>query len=1579
MAAFDSIVNVEEWISDHYLTTDETKGDSFGKRVAARVREWKAEEDAAESTWQSPVTRLVSTRQKLQRRLAELLSDSSASTVRDAEKTESARETAGQAKTNVAEANDLLRITFGYGKPTTLSADRLGYTIGYEGWRSFGGGAQAGTGTGGLTVIDAGEIESADDIQDLSPAFTVTIDEKDSDWPVPKLVTELFLADDQPEFIVVLGGAWAIVAQRESWPLGRYLAVNVGLAIERGDAKVCGELHRVANILARENLEPAADGTTWWLETIENSLQHAVQVSEELRGAVRESIEILGNDVLERHRRQDVDFDPDLGNELAKQSLRYLYRILFLLFAEASPELNILPVGTPEYDQGYGLARLRDMVLDPPAGSAREGTHLYESLAILFRVVDEGNDPLDPKGDDFDPNATVEGLTFRELSADLFQPEKTNLIDRVKVSNGALHRVLENLLLSPEKRGRDRGYISYATLGVTELGQVYEGLMSYTGFVAAEDLYEVAPHGNPSKGSWVVPEARTADLPATSFVMDLVEDAGGGTRSVQRLHKKGSFVFRQSSRDRERSASFYTPQVLTEFTVGQAIEELRESGRIGKAEDILGLRICEPAMGSGAFAVEAVRQLAELYLEMRQEELNEQVPGEEYTRELQKVKAYLALHRVYGVDLNATAVELAEISLWLDTMTPELKAPWFGLHLRQGNSLIGASRATYAQSQLENRSWLKAVPRREPIAELADDSWSAPELPKRSSSKAAKSDFRIHHFLVPGEKWGAAADAKDAKQIAGEYQKQLKAWRNAMSRKFSESQLTQLRELSVRVDELWRRALIRMSISEDQIRRRVGIWGYDEEPINRVVKRRAIEEELLGNPDGAYGRLRIALDAWCAMWFWPLSETARTVSGQVIEAPDRDEWLASLKDLLGVPGQLASLNPKDADSYTMADVDTWEGLNAADDHDRVYARALSVAECLEKHPWLAVTKRVAEQQAFFHWDLDFSPVFAAGGFDLQVGNPPWVRPRGDVDSLLAETDPWFVLAHKPTQAEKRLRRDDLLQDPGAEEILLDGVGEVVGVAAVLGNPSLYPHLVGQQPDLYRGFIERTWANMDEQGVVSLIHPESHFTEKKAALLRYGAYLRLRRHWQFINELSLFDVHNLVQYGVHVYSQKREQVSFVMAASLYHPQTVTDSLRHDGQGALPGLKNDVGDWDLRPHRDRIVTVDDSVLATWYSVLEDSETPLYETRMVYTVNSASADVLAKLAAAPRVRELGLEFSRGWDESIDRKKGYFDVGWGHPKSWNDVILQGPHLGVSTPMIKQPNPTMKSNKDWSEIDLEAMPADFIPATAYQPNRAENQNYDVDYGTWPANGGQIPVLSTYRVAWRRMAATTGFRTFYPALIPPGSHHVHPVISAASANSSSATAKFGAFGSSLLTDLFLRSTGGGDLFGSVVNSVPFVESGSCLDAATREYLRLNCLTHAYAPLWEQCVGEEWVPSVPLRVPKARQEAQVRIDAAVALSLGVTVDELCMIYRTQFPVMRKYDMEDRYDANGRKVPKEILKLDAKLKGDAQLSVADRTWTHPQSGVEYVFEYPFERFDREAEYRKAYAELKKEVAE
>lgn len=1520
MASFDSIINVDEWISDYYLTTDDKKGESFSKRADAAIKQWKAD-DKSSGAAVSPWGRMTSNRNQLQTALSTIDAD---------------------VKISVINAVEQIEKTFGYPPPTEVSIDYSGDAIKLSAARDA-----AGT----TLYLRTDCLADVEDLPTTKPLEAATKNEKPWDVPVSRIITEVFLSEHPPTFVVLIAGNMVVLAERESWPLGRFLAIDVALAAERNDTKARGELSLVVASLAREHIERAADGTTWWQKTIEESREHAVKVSEDLREAIKESIEIIGNDVLDRYRHQGFDVDDVDGNELSKQALRYLYRILFLLFAEASPELNILPTGVPDYDEGYGLANLRDQILvEPPTDRAANGTYLYDSLNLLFNLVNTGHDPNDQENPLHDAHAE-EGLTFRNLSADLFVPSAIAYISRSKLSNAALHRVLQNLLLTREAAGKERGYVSYATLGVTQLGQVYEGLMSFTGSIAQEEMFEVAPKGDSSKGTWLVTPELGENLPADSFVQEKLED--GTTRN--RRYAPGDFVFRQSSRDRERSASFYSPPVITEFVVGQAIEELKAAHRIDTADDILTLSICEPAMGSGAFAVEAVNQLAELYLNKKQEELGQKIEPERLTEELQKVKASIALHQVYGVDLNKTAVELAEISLWLDTMSAELKAPWFGLHLRHGNSLIGAQRSTFPSASLKKRDYLKQTPRHHSVESIS----CAIESGQPDPSVAG----RVHHFLVPSTGWGAAADSKDLKEVAPEEVASMKNWRKSIQRAFAAPEIKQLKKLSERVERLWQLALVRLRIAESQVSRTVSVWGQEVAESGQAVTREQIEHELFGNMDGAYQRLRLVMDAWNALWFWPLTEVSLL--------PSKDEWLSTLVDALGISTESTAKTGQYSIGYDLK----WDELNSV---EQLEFSALPYSKLIEAHPWLKTARQVSADQAFFHWDLDFAAVMAEGGFDFQVGNPPWVRPRTDVDALYSEHDPWFSLAHKPTQTDKKARRKQLANDERVLATLARGLSDSVVTSAVLGDATRFPHLVGQQPDLYRGFMERTWANAAHGGIVSLIHPESHFTEKKAAPLRAGAYRRLRRHWQFINELVLFDVHDLVKYGIHIYGTKAEEPCFISAASLYHPKTVLDSLRHDGTGPLPGLKDDNGNWDLRSHRDRIITVDMDTLKLWHSILEEPESPIINSRTVYTVNTDAAAVLKKLSAAPRVKKLGLQFSRGWDESIDKKKGYFDSSWQIPESWNDVILQGPHLGVSTPMIKQPNPTMKHNQDWSEIDLEAIPEDFIPATAYAPNRDEKPTYDADYGSWKSENRPVLVSKQFRVAWRQMAALTGFRTMYPSLIPPGTQHVNGVISTGLLDANvpwNNLATVGAFLSSFLSDFELRAIGS-HLWPAIIELTP-LRTDFLQEKLNQRYLRLNCLTSAYAPLWEEITGEQWTTDTPLRNAKERWHAQNEIDAIVALSLGVTADELCMIYRTQFPVMRRYDQEDLYDANGRKVPKDIAKLEGKLKPGEELSEEQRKWTHPQSGVTYTFEYPFAPLDREADLRAAYARFEKEL--
>ncbi|MGB5758208.1 MAG: hypothetical protein WBM50_14925, partial [Acidimicrobiales bacterium] len=613
-----------------------------------------------------------------------------------------------------------------------------------------------------------------------------------------------------------LGGRVVVLAERAKWADGRYLAVDLDAALERNDVRKAGELETIASLFSNDAINPEADadgqggGQSVLDELVDKSHKHAVGVSKDLRHGIRDSIELLANEVIElryeqtqaqhrtRFRGDNVD-----ARQLSAECLRYLYRLLVLLYAESRPELGILPVDDEAYLAGYSVDRLRELCLvELTTDEARNGSHIHESLNLLFELVNDGYhaesaeqqllfDAQAGSGSaltDLPMRSVEEYLQFPGLDAQLFDPASTELINRVTLRNETLLRVLRNLMLSKGKSRRDSaGFISYAQLGINQLGAVYEGLMAYTGFFASTDLYEVAKGGDPEDGTWMLPVDRADDFDDDVFVTRVDEITGQPERV---LHPADSFVFRLSGRDRQRSASYYTPEVLTRCVVRHALAELlglddyaepNGSSGITSAAELLDLTICEPALGSGAFANEAINQLSAEYLRRRQAELDETLDPDRYARELQKVKAHFALHQTYGVDLNATAVELAEVSLWLNAMYPGLKAPWFGLQLRHGNSLIGCRHATWRADQLANRPW--AQTKKSSLQPPTDRPLFHPGQSGQSGVQPGGgplADDEIHHFLLPGHGWAAVADRKEAKELRPDEVDALKKWRKGV-------------------------------------------------------------------------------------------------------------------------------------------------------------------------------------------------------------------------------------------------------------------------------------------------------------------------------------------------------------------------------------------------------------------------------------------------------------------------------------------------------------------------------------------------------------------------------------------------------------------------------------------------------------------------------------------------------------------------------------------------------------------------------------------------------------------------------
>ncbi|MFE5326613.1 Eco57I restriction-modification methylase domain-containing protein [Embleya sp. NPDC056575] len=1485
----------------------------------------------------------------------------------------------------------------------------------------------------------------------------------------------LFACDEPPRYVLLVAGGVIVLADRLAWHEGRYLAADLDAALNRRDDRNGGELDTIAALFGVDSLRtPEEGGTAPLAGFVEKSGKHAVGVSTELREGLRLSVEWIANEVLTRLREDhgitpgQIDDPARLAKQLSRESLRYLYRILFLLYAEAQPALGILPSDYPEYARGYGLQRLGDLVVRDLVGEkSRTGFHLYESLDLLFRKVEEGHreygsEPEDVAADAADRAATAAenqaaaslaagsisqdeytervrqadrtrravarsadiGLRFEPLRSDLFKKDAVRLIstDQVenpryeeggdepefldtRLRNETLHKVLRRLMLTKGK-GRERGgFISYAQLGINQLGAVYEGLMSYSGFIAEEDLYEVAKGGDASGGSWMIPASRVQDYPEEVFVERPHHETGLPVREV---HRKGSFVYRLAGRDRQTSASYYTPKSLTEVTVELALKHrLDQDGTVTAARELLEWKICEPALGSGAFLNEAIDQVAAEYLRRREQELGRRVDTEQRQIELQKVKAYVALHNAYGVDLNATAVELAEVSLWLNSMHPGMRAPWFGLHLRRGNSLIGAGRKVYPASELPHGRWL-----------LRKDALPPTDLPFREGELP---EGAVHHFLLPASGWGAVAGESEAKKLAEEQAKALGKWRKGIQRapkapkpfeekggepeekrqkryetwrkRAEKSELWRLQGVARRAEFLWSLVAKRLELSEQKVSRRIEVWGADwlQHPDEAVDRQKILEDlTVAGTP---YWRLKTVMDAWCALWFWPLDRVADLVGttdaykvgGEVVTGADLAALLSAATSEAASPprgGQsweADALFPDSADEQTAPTdqavgdaglktrgrgassgrkaqiTDQWRSTIPLNDFadwldfleatlgtqdaladtflaglddvpvDKALPRLTAFERSLEgtlgmdqpwklptRFPWLNTVEDIAgsterdikaeDGHGFFHWELHFAQVFKGerGGFDIQVGNPPWVRPEWFEHQVLAELEPWFALADQPSATETRDNKAALLAKSVAHHYYLGELSSMSGISAMLGSPVSYPLLVGTRPDLYRAFMSQVWGHSGSGGTSGLIHPNTHFSGIREGRLREAAYRHLRLHAGFVNVSNwAFEASRNTEFGIHIYGERQSAVHFDSLSRLYGVEPLTASLEHDGQGEIPGMKRD-GCWDLRPHRARVVTIDDVVLTQWQRLTGVPGVPTRQAALLQPVSSEEQGAISALAAVrERVGSHSPRITQGYNETYGKKDAFIAWSPSQPTLLSELVLQGPHFGIANPFSKQPKIPCRGNRDWTNFDPVSLPGDAIPRTNYvRPLSCSLEYYEdgqdrwLDYSrldqAWEPDAeewsGRSRVLTVeeltlpeaeqrqllrlrswesrpythfYRLAWRRMIPFNTERSLFAALIPPGPAHVDAVHSMALADNRS-TALNAGFWAALPLDYLLRIAGRSDLRVAETHKMPYANHSHPLaDFLLLRTLRLNCLTVAYAPLWGELFDSNW--------------------------------------------------------------------------------------------------------------------------
>ncbi|MFF9115989.1 hypothetical protein ACF09Y_10325 [Streptomyces massasporeus] len=1614
----------------------------------------------------------------------------------------------------------------------------------------------------GVVAVDCGWTATLDDALDPDEAGRLLHPLKTADGLLEvgeKLVDWLFQSElhepggDAPRFVLLLCGGVLVLADRNAWAEGRYLAVSLDAALARNDTAKAGELALLAALFSHDMLAPRPDGKGRRIDDlIKASRDNAVGVNSELRKGLQRSVEIIANEVLARLRQAEVrpreieklEKGP-FAKQLTRESLRYLYRILFLLYAEARPELGILPADDSTYEAGYSVARLRELVARERKlvdEESRKGFHLYASLDVLFNKVNYGHRPHGTEADDHKPadeRSEQRGLRFEALRSELFDPKAITLIGRrvldprwdedgdedprwldLRLRNEALHQVLRLLTMKEAgQKGRQGGFISYRNLGINQLGAVYEGLMSYTGIIAEEELAEVAKpgakkgdkqYGDPEKGSWLIPADRLADYPENTHVVYSAQDAEQYGLRGPKKYPEGTFVYRLAGRDRETSASYYTPESLTEVTVELALKHRLDQEKDAdgntvrtRASELLRYTICEPALGSGAFLNEAIDQVAEEYLKRRQQELGVGLDASKTLDAKQKVKAYIALHNAYGIDLNATGVELAEVSLWLNTMHPGMRAPWFGLHLRRGNSLIGARRWVYEADRLKKERTIGAqTPTKLPFRAAEDGGGTEQPLP----------DGAVHQFLLPTPGWGAVAGASgDAKklveQLAGQQVEKLKAWKKGVQSKpkttgGKSSQLSRLQAAARRVEFLWQLVAKRMELSEREIARTIDVWGADREEDaeeyaflcrdkqnadqSLPLTKEQVFKDLFAAEGSPYWRLKQVMDAWCALWFWPLEQvglldgsdaeydtapvvTAQagvdldgllsSVTGQDVEVersapePSSAPRFVETALLFAMDGDQMSLREGEDDELVekrevkrartssrskkadgpvrrrdvipLADLDDWiaflesmvgtgpvpentlattvdslKELKALEELIQAEMGMDDARKAVEtRYPWMRVVRDIAEEQGFLHWELDFAGVFAgdAGGFDLQVGNPPWVEITWNSNASFAEFAPALSLDAGLTQAQTEMIHDAILKIPRQHAAITKDSCIDSALATFYANSSVYPILGGTRPYLHTRFIAQCWNHATGSGTIGLVHPDGHLKGDATRHIRAEAYRRLRVHGAYVNVSNWAfaqPVGHKKEFAANVYGP-RHGINFQHLSFLYRADVLTESLRHDGSGPEPGIKFD-GHFDTRPHKSRVVHVTPDTLSLWHEQ-QGSELEIEEAEIMYPLTKSEQRAAKAMNSYPvRLRSNEISLSQGYNETTDFRSGLIEELHAQPATWDEAILHGPHLGPGTPFFKQ-DPELTSNG--KRIDLTEISANFIPAT--QMARAcDRETFESKASVWKHWQG-IPHARHYRLAFRRRNDGKTERVLNAALIPPGANHVDGVHTLAF-DTEQRLLPVSGFWASLPLDYMLRAFGITDLRepGALRLPAPSLDH-PLVNALILRSARLNCLSDAYADLWEDqfqfswlsetwaipwphvrplnAIYPRWSAATPLRTEAERRAALVEIDALVAVWIGLSADALTAAYLARLTVLAEREERLYFDRHGRQLAADHLAFGTGQTAQHWKALELHLGAPDTAPVPDGYTAPFYKANREREMRAAHAYFKKRLDE
>ena len=718
--------------------------------------------------------------------------------------------------------------------------------------------------------------------------------------------------------------------------------------------------------------------------------------------------------------------------------------------------------------------------------------------------------------------------------------------------------------------------------------------------------------------------------------------------------------------------------------------------------------------------------------------------------------------------------------------------------------------------------------------------------------------------------------------------------------------------------------------------------------------------------------------------------------------------MASVKVTDSVKGGQMTLFPTEMEQLALDIIDTY-GTDTVVDIPRLR----------KENPRLDLAARIAEQNHFMHWELEFADLFAErGGFDLIIGNPPWVKIQWNEQNALSDKHPMFAVKNLSANQTTH-HRAEALMDSETRNLYFSEFESIAGQQGFLNSIQNYPLLVGQQTNLFKCFLPQAWTFCQNAGISAFVHPEGVYDDPKGGILREELYPRLRYHFQFQNERKLFhEVANRATYSLNIYNN-RESAFFESISNLFDPKTIDECYASDSKQKVGGIKTDDGEWNVEGHKQRIIRTGKEQL-TLYGNLFDDGCPWKQARLPVLHIKVFTEILSCFHTEQTLGKLGQNIftTQMWQETGAQNDGTIRRDVHFPLSLTDYIYSGPHFSIANPLFQASQRNCSTHRAFDNIDLNAIPVDYKQRCNYSPA--------CDMGEYLRRVPKTPwgekYTDCYRIIVRRMLNQSGERTLIPAIIPPHAGHVHTVFGFACQNLHDLISIAGCM-SSLVFDGFIKITGRSDFYFETASNFPYLVSPQ-MQRIKQLTLMLNCLTSNYIDLWSKTfcsdstfswskkdtrlsaekvriLSNDWVTTAALRGDYERRYALVEIDVLTAMSLGLSLEQLCTLYRTQFPVLRMYEDDTWYDANGRitftnnrslagvgfsrpewenpGAVKPVRRSDAPWDGVMKNAPAGYVFartimddTMPGGPVERTIEYvaPFDRCDREQDYETAW---------